>query len=310
MIIFPNNRLQMPIAIATLLLINTFYSGQAYAQAGKVSAVNVAASGTPPGSRTRTLMLGANVVERERIVTDARGSAQIMFTDRGSMSIGANSTVVIDRFVFSGGTLGGTMAATMTRGALRFVGGQVSHTTGATVQTPVATIGVRGGVVTIVLEGEGAAQRLRVINHFGRATITNGAGRFELMRGGFQSIIGNPNMPPVDGGRIDQGQLKQIMARLTSQPGQTGGSPNPPSNESGARNRIGRSRIAVQTPAIHPHAAADNIARSARQPERDYHHCSSYCYPDTPHLPTSPDTPVTPNPPITSPGGSSAVIGE
>jgi len=241
-----------------------FAPASALAQAaGKVSAVNIAATGTPPGARARTLTLGANVAQRERIQTDARGSAQISFTDRASMSIGSNSTVVIDQFVFSGGAGGGAMAATMTRGALRFVGGQISHTSGASVRTPVATIGVRGGVVTIVLEdGPGGRQQLRVINHYGTATVTNGAGAFIISRSGFQAIVGAPDMPPGDGGPISQNMLQQIMERMTSRPGQTGGSNNPPNNQTAARNGIGRTRHAVETPHIDIQAHADDIARS------------------------------------------------
>lgn len=239
--------------------------------AGKVSAVNIAATGTPPGARSRTLALGANVVQRERIQTDARGSAQITFADRASMSIGSNSSVVIDQFVFSGGAGGGAMAATMTRGALRFVGGQISHTSGATVKTPVATIGVRGGVVTIVIEdGPDGRPRLRVINHFGVATVTNGAGSFIISRSGFQALVGSPDLPPGDGGVISQDMLKQIMDRMTSRPGQNGGSSNPPNNQAASRNGIGKTRHAVETPNIDPHAAADDIARS--RPGESYYH--------------------------------------
>ena len=57
------------------------------------------------------------------------------------------------------------MTATLTKGVLRVVGGTVTHTEGATVKTPVASVGVRGGVATISHSQQTGTQ---AINHFGR----------------------------------------------------------------------------------------------------------------------------------------------
>jgi hypothetical protein len=74
-----------------------------------------------------------------------------MFLDKTTMTIGPNSDLLIDEFVYDPGAGSGQFAASLTRGALRFVGGQISHTAGATINTPSATIGIRGGGLVAAL---------------------------------------------------------------------------------------------------------------------------------------------------------------
>jgi hypothetical protein len=126
----------------------------AIAQAvGNVGAVNPATTGTPPGGAVRTLVLGANVVQRERIQTSSEGTAQITFRDRSTLNVGRSSSIVIDEFVYDPNTGAGRMAVSLARGVLRSVGGQVSHAGNATIRTPAATLGVRGGIVTVAYFG-------------------------------------------------------------------------------------------------------------------------------------------------------------
>jgi hypothetical protein len=70
---------------------------------------------------------------------------------RSALSIAPNSEVVIDEFVYNPGEGSGRMVTSLTKGALRFVGGQLSHGGQATVNTPSATIGIRGGTSIITL---------------------------------------------------------------------------------------------------------------------------------------------------------------
>ena len=112
---------------------------------GTAAAVRPTSTGTPPGGSARTLEIGTGIVSKERIQTSGAGSLQVMFNDKSTLTIGPNSNLVIDEFVYSPGAGGGKFAASLTKGALRFVGGQISHTAGATINTPVASLGIRGG---------------------------------------------------------------------------------------------------------------------------------------------------------------------
>jgi hypothetical protein len=121
---------------------------------GSAAAVKPSSSGTPPGGATRTLQVGTGIVSKERIKTTNTGSLQVMFVDKTTLTIGPNSDLVIDDFVFRNDGSAGSFTASLATGALRFVGGQVSHTVGATINTPVATIAIRGGAAIITLDAE------------------------------------------------------------------------------------------------------------------------------------------------------------
>jgi hypothetical protein len=112
---------------------------------GAAAAVKPSSTGTPPGGSARTLQVGSDIVAQERIDTTASGSLQVMFLDKSTLTVGPNSNLVIDQFVYNANAGTGQFAANLTKGALRFVGGQISHTNGVTINTPAATIGIRGG---------------------------------------------------------------------------------------------------------------------------------------------------------------------
>jgi hypothetical protein len=118
---------------------------------GAAAGVKQSSNGTPPGGTTRTLQIGTSIVSNERIRTNGSGSLQVMFVDTTALTIGPNSDLVIDRFVYSPNTGVGEFSASLATGSLRFIGGQISHDTGATISTPQVVVGVRGGAVLINL---------------------------------------------------------------------------------------------------------------------------------------------------------------
>jgi hypothetical protein len=219
----------------------TLMSGSAFAQAvGNVGAVNPNASGTPPNAAAHSLSLGVSVVNKEKIETTAEGTTQVTFLDSSTLNVGRNSSVVIDKFIYDQAAGTGEMAASMTKGVLRFVGGQVSHTNGASIKTPVATIGVRGGTVTIIfLPG----RHIMVINQFGRVEVTNRVSSQIILRPGYAVEVdglNNPIGPPFP---VPSNILAEAMALLTSQPGQHGGAHHWPNDLTAARFGIGNGRL-------------------------------------------------------------------
>lgn len=132
-------------------------SAPAAASIGVASAVNPQAAGQPPGGPPRTIMIGNNIVHSERVTTGPEGQAQILFVDASAFSVGPNSDIVIDEFVYDPATNSGHLAASATKGVFRFVGGKISKfgDSPVTVTTPSASIGIRGGMMTIAINNEG-----------------------------------------------------------------------------------------------------------------------------------------------------------
>ena len=244
--------------LLTVLLSTAAPMMRAEAQnSGRVTAVNPDATGTPPGATSRTLAIGTNVIHKERIKTSANGSTQILFPDQSTLNVGRNSSIVIDELVYDPNAGTGKMVATVGKGVLRFVGGQISHTAGVTIKTPVATLGIRGGVATVVypitpdiasLIPNGGQGQL-VIGHVGTVTIQNGAGS-AVLRPGFATFVAGPNSPIPEPFRLPDAVLRVIMAKLTSGPGQTGGVRDLPTDSMAAR--LGYGTTTLNDPARPP----------------------------------------------------------
>src|SRR4029078_13037339 len=132
---------------------------------------------------SRTLVIGAEVLHKERIQTSSAGSTQVIFPDTSTLNVGRDSNVVIDEYVYNPNAGTGSMVASIGKGVMRFVGGQISHTQGMQVKTPVATLGVRAVVVTVVYPLSPALAALLpnlpgtsgelVIGHVGAITLRN-----------------------------------------------------------------------------------------------------------------------------------------
>lgn len=206
-------------AAATVLAL---LAGPALAEnVGNVGAVNQSAHGTPPGAAKRSLSVGLGVQRRERIETSPEGSAQIVFSDTSTMTVGRNSAVTIDDFVYSGGR--GQQGVSMAKGVMRFVGGGVSHEDGAKLRTPTASIGVRGGTALIQI---GGACGTLVVHQFGHISV----GGQTLTHSGY-GVCAPPGGPVSEPFLVPPEKIAEIIAALESGKKQRGGAKREPTSE-------------------------------------------------------------------------------
>lgn len=122
-------------------------------RAGVASAVTPQAQGRLGSAPERTLFVGSDVFRDEVIRTDASGIAHLMFLDRSALTVGSNSEVVIDRFVYDPADDTGELGISAARGVLRFVGGKLSKDGRASIETPLGNLGIRGGIALIESNG-------------------------------------------------------------------------------------------------------------------------------------------------------------
>jgi hypothetical protein len=267
-------------SIRSLLLLSTVLPlGIALAPAqaqevGRAGAVNPAASSAAPGAAQRTLNIGARLVFKERIVTTGAGSVQLVFLDKTTLNVGPNSELLIDEFVYDPRTETGRMTATVTRGVLRFVGGAASHTGGATVRTPVATIGIRGGVATISHQ---PSVGTRAVNHFGRLTVNSATGTEVIRRPGFAVNVAPVQTAGGSGGqvsaptRVTQGEVVATNQRLTSSGAQSGGAPRRPTDTAALAAGVGRANapVAPSAPVVQAQTTSQPVRQAALSPAID-----------------------------------------
>ncbi|HTV89421.1 MAG TPA: FecR domain-containing protein [Stellaceae bacterium] len=227
-------------------------------QVGISSAVNPQAEGTPPGATARPLIIGQDVVFNERIATTAKGQTQLLFVDQSSMSIGPNSDLTIDRFVYDPKSGTGRLAMSATRGLLRYVGGRLSKHDGAvTLRTSTATLAVRGGAFIVDISAGGKTD---VIFIYGNGlTIAGVNGAVEtLTRPGYQVTI-TPTGAISSPQAVSSAVLGQLTGELDGEPGQTGGASVVPTDATVAQQTGALNQTLAQT--------LQNIVNSTLNPQ-------------------------------------------
>ncbi len=112
---------------------------------GVAAAVQNNVQGVQNGA-PRRLATGSSVFEQELIRTGEQSVAQLLFLDETTLSIGPLSEVILDRFVYDPANGTGNVVLSATKGAFRFISGS-QDPLNYTIETPVATIGVRGTII-------------------------------------------------------------------------------------------------------------------------------------------------------------------
>ncbi len=202
-------------ALIALAAVSLLIDAAQAQQVGTAAAVNPAAQARGSGG-ARTVVIGQSIAHRERIQTTSGGSVQLLFLDKTSMTIGPNSDLAIDEYVYDPNSNTGKLAATLTKGVMRFVGGQISHAGNAQITTPTAVVGIRGGVGIIGTQqvfigyGEGNVSS-------GSSSVTLGAGEYTQTQGG--------GVPPTSPAAPPPGLISALVATFQSQGGQGGGAP-------------------------------------------------------------------------------------
>jgi hypothetical protein len=119
------------------------------AEIGAVAAVNPLTLGEPPAATARQLRIADRVVRNERIVSEADGGAQILLADQTTLTIGPNTEIVLDEYVYDPDRSVGEMSMTFIKGAMRFIGGRITKDTEATIQIGGALVGLRGAIANV-----------------------------------------------------------------------------------------------------------------------------------------------------------------
>jgi hypothetical protein len=183
---------------------------------GVASSTSGEPHGTPPGQNERILRVGIDVFANERVRTGATDRAHLVFNDGSALSVGVNSELTIDHFVYDPATRQGDLSITATHGAMRFVGGAISKKSEVKINTPAGNIGIRGGIATISIGNDGSAT---ITFLFGdSATVTNPAGSQKATRSGSQIFVpygGAPFAPIV----LPPGSLQAYLGLFEQQQG-------------------------------------------------------------------------------------------
>ena len=219
---------------------------------GIAAAVNPATNGTAPDGSDRVIVVGSKMRHNERIVTTDKGRTQLLFLDGSALTIGPNSDVVLDEFVYDPNTKTGKLAFSATKGLFRLVGGKISKKSAVIFKTPTALIGIRGGIGIITVREVGGQANAGVVTTaqlaFGTMTVQSGGVTRAINIPGFEVVAENPRQAPSQPARAE-GKAEGLAGLEGAGGDSRGGAPEAPTNEDVSDTQISNlgSKLQPQT---------------------------------------------------------------
>ena len=142
--------LLMPALLRCLLLLATACLACVPARAEPVGAAVAVEREVTHGlaGANAKLLEGGELNRDELVTTQTASSTKLQFLDDTQLFVGPASRVKLDRFVYNPDKTAQTMSLELLRGGFRFVTGKSAHKV-YIINTPEATIGVRGTVIGV-----------------------------------------------------------------------------------------------------------------------------------------------------------------
>lgn len=121
----------------------------------RTTAVVVQASTSGPAGQAK---VGDLVYQGDAVATGADGKVGINFTDGTSFNLSSNARMVLNEFVYDPGSTSNSTLFNLTKGTFTFVAGKVAKTGDMKIDTPVATMGIRGTTPRVEISDDGTVR--------------------------------------------------------------------------------------------------------------------------------------------------------
>lgn len=204
-------------------------------QAGVSAAVTgQVALSRPQVVTARPVVSGEPILLQDTIRSGVRSGAQILLLDQTVFTIGPESELVVDEFVYDPNTNTGKVSAKLAQGVFRFVSGTIAkkHPEDVTLALPSGTLGIRGTLVggrvdgatmtsTLVLLGEGRKNDTGAPP--GEIEVCNAGSCVQVRSAGFGTRIGGPDVPPLEPFRVPAAELDALTQSVSDPLGWAGG---------------------------------------------------------------------------------------
>lgn len=174
--------------------------GMARAQQVDIGVASAVANRVQGSVGARALRTGDRIFQNENIETGVDSRSQLLFRDETVLNVGPESRVTLDRFVFDPARGASGAAVSMTRGALRFISGNMPSQA-YEIRTPAGSIGVRGTIVDVIVyeNGEVVLQLIEgsvvFIDRSGATVPLTSPGRVYVLVPGRPGTLGNTLRP-------------------------------------------------------------------------------------------------------------------
>lgn len=194
---------------------------------GVVAAVRGTVKVATPPQVGRIVTSGEAIYLGDVVSTDADSTLQILLLDETVFTIGPNSSIAVDRFVYDPDADTGKVNARVIKGVFRFVTGKIARKKPGDMQVdlPSGTIGIRGTIVqgetdgsrsTVILLGPGTDTN--TVHTYGQIVLSNRIGnelkQTSITRAGFGAVIDGIGSAPSDPFKVPADQIAKLTAAL------------------------------------------------------------------------------------------------
>jgi VCBS repeat-containing protein len=104
-----------------------------------------------------------DVVRKGDVVQTGDGKIAVVFADGSTFSLSANARMVLNDFVYQAGGSNNSALISLVQGTIGFVAGQVAKTGDMRVESPVATMGIRGTAVLVEISANNGQTKFSVL---------------------------------------------------------------------------------------------------------------------------------------------------
>ena len=160
-----------------------------------------AAIGDIKNQKNESLSNGSKIFFGDTIISNSKSNAQILFLDQTVLTLGEETELTIDEFVYDPNSQDGSFVSTVKTGTVKFITGQISkkNPDNLEVKVPAGTLGARGtefvvlsesnNESTVVLLGPGPNNTLGMIP--GNLILSDGVNSVDITNPGFEAMVKN-----------------------------------------------------------------------------------------------------------------------
>ena len=160
-----------------------------------------AAIGEIKNQNNEKLENGSKIFYGDTIISDSQSNAQILFLDQTVLTLGSDTELTIDEFIYDPNSHEGSFVSNVKSGTVKFITGQISNKNpdNLEVKIPSGTLGARGTefVVlsessdksTVVLLGPGPENTLGMIP--GNLILSDGITSINITNPGYEAMVTN-----------------------------------------------------------------------------------------------------------------------
>ena len=183
-----------------IFVILTFTSVANASNNGFVGVIG-AAIGDIKNQKNESLSNGSKIFFGDTIISKSKSNAQILFLDQTVLTLGEETELTIDEFVYDPNSQDGSFVSTVKTGTVKFITGQISkkNPDNLEVKVPAGTLGARGtefvilsesnNESTVVLLGPGPNNTLGMIP--GNLILSDGVNSVDITNPGFEAMVKN-----------------------------------------------------------------------------------------------------------------------